>query len=188
MTARKALLSAFLVASAACMVVGFLGAGHWLGACLGALPGLCALALQPGSQEQKPKVSRRPRTRWLPAAFLSCTAAVAAAGLLAGASPWAVLPGIACALAAWDLMNVDVPCRSSPSPAAVRGDRHHIRSLALALGVGLLPAMLGAALSLRIPFPLMLALVVLDLLSLERLLRPGGTQRSSRRRGHQGRW
>ncbi len=167
------------------MVVGFLGAGHWLGACLGALPGLCAMALQRGSQEEKPKAGRRP---WLPAGFLSCMVGVAAAGLLTGASPWVVLPGVACALAAWDLMNVDVPCRTSPSPAAIRGERRHIRSLTFALGVGLLPAMVGAALSLRIPFPLMLALVILDLLCLDRLLRPGGAQRSTRRRWHQGRW
>jgi len=91
----------------------------------------------------------------------------AAAGAFVGAPAFLLIPGAGLALAAWDLACLDRLLRRSASPHAVNDlRRRHGRSLVLAVGLGLACAAGGLVLSLRIPFAVMLLLVVADLVCL----------------------
>jgi hypothetical protein len=160
MAFRKTLLLLCLVASAACLAVAYCLVGRRGGACAVILPGVVCLFR-----------SRIPG-RWLPPAFLSSMFCAAAVGLIAGASPHLMLPGAALALAAWDLMILDRLMTGSGSVhAARRLEMKHARSLFLALGLGLLSAEGGSLLSLRLPFLVMLLLVICVVYSLSRVFR-----------------
>jgi hypothetical protein len=160
MSFRKALFLMCLAASTAFLAVAYCLVGLWWGACAVILPGVFLLfhGKIPG--------------RWLPPAYLSSMLCAAAVGLWAGASPHLMLPGAALALAAWDLMYLDrAMAGSGGAHAAGRSEMKHARSLALALGLGLLSAEGGIALSVRLPFLIMLLLVILLVFSLSRVFR-----------------
>ena len=160
MSLRKTLFPLCLAASTACLAVAYCLVGRWWGACAVILPGVFLLfhGKIPG--------------RWLPPACLSSMLCAAAVGLFSGASPHLMLPGAALALAAWDLVYLDrVMAGSGGAHAARRSEMKHARSLALALGLGLLSAEGGIILSIQLPFPVMLLFVILVVFSLSRVFR-----------------
>jgi hypothetical protein len=162
MPLRRLLFLACLLAALACLAGGYGMVGYWPAGIAALLPlaglGLAALA------------ARRP-AGWLPAACLAALVCLAAGGLLARAPALLMIGGATAALAAWSLANLDralvgVP----PSESEARLERVHLLTLALALGLGLLLAAAGALLPLPIPFALLIALVLIDLYSLDRVL------------------
>ena len=144
-----------LAASVGCLAAAYGAAGQWAAAGLLLVPGLL-LAFH-GS----------PRAAWVPPVFLCGMISAAAAGALVGAPAFLLILGAALALAAWDLACFDRFLRRSGSLHAVNDlQKNHARSLVLAVGLGLGCAGGGLALSLRIPFAVMLLLVVADLVCL----------------------
>jgi hypothetical protein len=155
-----AVLVPVLAASVVCLAAAFGTAGLWVPACLVPLPAVLLL------------FHRRIRGGWAAPLFLVVMMGAAAAGAMVGASAFLLIPGAALALAAWDLADFHRFVRSgrSPQPAAAL-ERRHALSLAKAISVGLLAAVGGASLALRIPFIVMFLLVILDLLCLGLALR-----------------
>lgn len=115
--------------------------------------------------------------RW-PFAGLATTALVgftglAAYGLLAHADSLLMLTGAAAALAGWDLALEEIRRSRDANPdGALAGalERSHLRSLALAIGAGLLAAVIGQNLQVRLPFIVVALLVGLGVWMLERVL------------------
>jgi hypothetical protein len=160
MSRRIALTLVSLLISFICLGGGFGTTGHWGGAGVVLLPIIAAL------------LYRKSPATWLPSACLVSLVCLAAAGLLAGAPAVLMILGATAGLAAWDLMNLDRMMESSSSSnAASRFEKRHALFLMLALGLGLLMAMSGAIFSLRIPFILLVLLILLDLYSLDRITR-----------------
>ena len=159
MPPRRLLLLACLLAALACLAGGYGMAGYWPAGIAALLP-LAGLGF----------AARRP-AGWLPAACLASLVCLAAGGLLARAPALLMIGGATAALAAWSLANLDRTLAGvPPSESAARLERVHLLTLALALGLGLLLAAAGALLPLPIPFALLIALVLLDLYSLDRVL------------------
>ncbi len=122
--------------------------------------------------------SRTPSSQaaWAAPAFLqpACLVGIfciSAAGILAGAAAFAMILGATAALAAWDLFSVNRPIGAAASATARTYERRREVSLALALAAGLLLIATGKLLALRIPFVLVVLLVLLDAFSLDRLSR-----------------
>jgi hypothetical protein len=160
MPPRRLLLLACLLAALACLAGGYLMTGYWPAGIAALLP-LAGLGY----------AARRP-SESLPVVCLIALACLAAGGVLARAPALLMIAGATAALAAWRLSYLDRALAGvPPSPAAARLQRVHILTLTLALGLGLLLAAAGALLSLQIPFALLIALVLLDLFSLERTFR-----------------
>jgi hypothetical protein len=145
--------------SGLCLVLGYLPWGAWAAAA----GGLAALAWAAAFWR---------RALWSANLGLAVATATAAFGVTAGASLGWMLPSTALALAGWDLLLLDARLANNPPGAATdRLEKAHYSSLGLALGVGLLVAVLGQGVRFQIPFIFMLLLVVLVYVSLERLLR-----------------
>ncbi len=167
--ARRLPLLGTLAASVACLAAAYVEIGLGPAACLAALPG--ALLLLPA----------KARGGWAAHVFLAAMVCAAAAAAVAGAPALLVVPGGALALAAWDLAEHERFLRDGDGAAGPGESPHtdrrpgrydrveeqemkrHVVSLAKAFALGLLAAGGGLALSLRIPFALMLLLVLLDL-------------------------
>lgn len=111
-------------------------------------------------------------TDWAAGLALAAATAVSVIGVTSGGSyPWMVLAATFC-LATWDvaLLNASLANYSSALQVA-RLEKVYYPSLGLALGSGLLAALAGRIIQFRLPFVVMLLLVVLAYLLLERLLR-----------------
>lgn len=154
-----------LVSSACCIAAGYIMIGSWLGAALMVVP--CVPAL----------LFRRIPAAWAPAVFLAGSTGIAAAGLLAGAPALMMIAGAAFALGAWDLANLELSLSDGGKAhaSAVDFPTHHVwrhvSLLGLSLGAGLIAASAALAIPLRLPFLVMLPLVLLDFFCLERLAR-----------------
>jgi hypothetical protein len=161
-----------VAASAGCLAAAYGIAGQWLGAVLVIAPGLL-LAFH-----------RKLRAAWVPPVFLCGMITAAAAGTFLGAPAYLLISGTVLALAAWDLACFQRIIRRSGSPEAVGTLRNrHARALVRAVGLGLLFGVGGSALTLRIPFALMLLLVIADLVCLGLALRLLSRQRGRGIRG-----
>jgi hypothetical protein len=160
MSLRIVLIPLYLLISLACLGGGYGVAGQWVAAGLVLVPIIAA------------SFYRRFPAAWLPSACLVGLVCLAAAGLLVGAPTVLMFLGATAGLAAWDLMNLDRVMESgSSSNTASRFEKMHALSLTLALGIGLLMAGSGELFSLRLPFVLLILLILLDLLSLDRVSR-----------------
>ncbi len=112
--------------------------------------------------------------KW-PSTALSTTAlilavAAAAGGMLAGALALLMMPGAVLALAGWDLSLFAAEQKgSAPGKTLPLLESKHYRSLALALGSGLLAAVAGSLIHLQIPFIGMVILALLAIFSLDRI-------------------
>ncbi len=165
------------LASAACLAGGLALAGHTLAAFAALLAALSMLL-----------TTRWRPALWLATASLAAQVVMAAGGLLLHAAPLLMLAGAAFALAAWDLAveaitrpgeglqreEANLPAGRrpvEPAPPDPLLERYHLRSLALALGAGLLLAAAGQNLQLRLPFIVVLVAAGLGVWALERLLR-----------------
>ncbi len=110
----------------------------------------------------------------LPLAAFIISIAWAAAGLLASAPSLLMILSAAFALASWDLVLfyqslADNPISSTPTLALFQN--RHYRSLALALGLGLLIVLVGRTIQVQISFVIMGLLVLLALFSIDRIWR-----------------
>ncbi len=94
---------------------------------------------------------------------------LAAAGLFTGVSPYFMLIGCACALAAWEstqfLLNFK---HGSAAPADPRLERIHNQDLFLAIGSGLLLGLLGLNIHFQLPFGVIALLAILAIYGLYR--------------------
>jgi hypothetical protein len=117
--------------------------------------------------------SYRPATP-LPLAALVISMAWSAAGLLAGAPAPLMILSATLALASWDLVLFDHSLSANPiSSAATRAlfQNRHYRSLAWALGLGLLIVFVGRTIQVQVPLIIIVLLVLLALFSIDRLWR-----------------
>jgi hypothetical protein len=168
---------------------GYSGRGQWWGVLAAALPVVIfgvAAARDARHQSSGPLgvAGRRagwPQAAWQQPAFQesACLAAlfcISAIGILAGADAFAMILGATAGLAAWDLFSTNRPTAAAGAGTA-RGstarsyERRRGLVLALALAAGLLLAVAGKLLPLRIPFVVVVLLVLVDAYSLDRLAR-----------------
>jgi hypothetical protein len=81
-----------------------------------------------------------------------------------------MLLGTTMALAVWDLLMLDVAIgRGTSVEQTRRYENSHLRSLALALGVGLVAILFGRLLSIQIPFAVLILSITILLFSLDRV-------------------
>ena len=110
----------------------------------------------------------------LPLAAFVISIAWDAAGLLASAPALLMILSAAFALASWDLVLFDHVLADNPisstSTIALFQNRHY-RSLALALGLGLLIVLAGRTIQVQISFVIMGLFVLLALFSIDRIWR-----------------
>jgi len=117
--------------------------------------------------------NKRPATL-PPAAALVISIAWDAAGLLAKAPALLMILSATFALASWDLVQFDHSLADNPLSSAstfAHFQNRHYRSLALALGLGLLIVLIGRTIQVQISFVIMGLLVLLALFSLDRIWR-----------------
>ncbi len=157
MTLRRILFAACAAASALGLAAGYGVAGQWIGTALAVVTGLAWLP------------ARRYPAAWLPLICLFVSIGLAVVGRLTGAAPVLMIGGAALALAAWDLLLLDAALGSAAPGEQTRAyEASHLRSLALAVGGGLVGALLGRLLQLEISFFIMAALVALAVFGLDR--------------------
>jgi hypothetical protein len=158
MTLRKTLFVVSLVASAFCLAAGFGLVGRWIGVGLAILVGLAWL------------LARKYPATWLPFICLLASVCLAVAGQLSGSSPVLMLWGVGAALAAWDLLLLNVSLdHAAFREQTSRHENRHLQALALALGCGLGVASFGRLLHIQLPFLVLLLLVVLAIFGLDRI-------------------
>jgi len=149
---RYGVMLAALAGSAACAAFAYVSVGLWPAACAVLLP----TALLP--------FHARTRRAWPAPVFLAGMISAAVCAALSNAPAVLVAPGAVLALAAWDLADHDRFVRESGDDASsdARG-RGHAASLGGVVALALLPSAAALAFSARIPFAVLLPLVVLDL-------------------------
>jgi hypothetical protein len=158
MILRKLLFLVCLIVSVLCLAGGYAFAGHWPGVGLAVLAG-------PGWL-----LARKYPAAWLQVICLLASVSLAGAGMLTGSPAVLMMCGSAFALAAWDLLLLDGVLGKDPFGVQVRQyENSHLQTLALALGSGLLAALLGHSLSLQTPFYVLAVLVILMLFGLNRI-------------------
>jgi hypothetical protein len=146
----------FPLAGTACLAAGYATAGRWT-----ALP-LVLLALLAWL------LTFKWRSGFFPLAGLVLSVGLAAAGLFVSAPFLLMILGAVFALAGWDLVLFNRTLDANPPAGSISLlEQRHYRSLALALGFGLLVAVAGPAIRVRIPFGWMILLAIIALLSLE---------------------
>ncbi len=153
-TRQKLLKLGFLTAGAACLVAGFAQAGQWLLLALAFLAWLAGM-LAAG---------------WFTTVFVAAVG-LAAAGVCNGAWPPLMILGATLLLASWDLASLEGFLAPGLPAGAAHFERRHYGYLALALGHGLLAALLGRLLSLEIPFGILAALALLVILGIHQVWR-----------------
>jgi len=155
---KKSLFLVCCALASLCLFAGFLSLGNWPGALCALASGLAWLLAR------KYKVSGAAL-----ACLLACSG-LAVAGVLSGAPPVLMICAVGLALAAWDMLALDAALAGISSTEQTRlYEKDHLSALALALGAGLLLALLGRLLSLRMPFVLLLFLAALAVFGLERV-------------------
>jgi hypothetical protein len=110
----------------------------------------------------------------LPLAAFVLSIAWGAAGLLARAPAVLMILSATFALASWDLVLFDHVLADNPissAPTLALFQNRHYRSLALALGLGLLIVLVGRTIQVQISFVLIGLFVLLALFSIDRIWR-----------------
>ena len=148
------------ILSSICLAAGFAAAGGWvgMGAAVLALGGWLAAQHRDGA--------------WLAPLMLAVSALLAAIGAFTGASAFLMVLGGTLALASWDLtLFVHSLAGQAPGPQAARMAQRHFASLGLVIGAGLLAALAAQVVEFKLPFILIIALVVALAFLLERVWR-----------------
>ncbi len=97
---------------------------------------------------------------------------LATVGVCVGAWPILMILGATLALASWDLANwEDFVADGLPAETVARFEWRHYTYLALALGSGLLVAIIGQLVSFQLPFGILVLLAVLMLLGVDQMWR-----------------
>jgi hypothetical protein len=157
MALRKLLFAVCLAVSALCLAAGYAIAGQWIGMIIALMVGPAWL------------LARKYPASDLPLGCLLVSIGLAVVGRLTGSPPVLMIGGSAIALAAWDLLVLDAALGSAPLGEQARAyEASHLRSLALALGAGLVGAFLGRWLHLQIPFFITVLLIALAVFGLDR--------------------
>jgi hypothetical protein len=158
MALRKTLFIICLVISALFLAGGFWISGQWLGAMVAILTGPAWL------------FARKYPASWLLFICLLGTVCLAVVGTLTGAPGWLMISGSGFALAARDLLllNDSMGKHSAGEPTRLY-ELSHLRSLALALGSGLLAALLGRLVNLQLPFIVMALFIALAFFGMDRV-------------------
>jgi hypothetical protein len=162
MSLRKILSLVGPMAWAACLAMGYAMVEQWIALVVIelVLPAWLLARIRPATMS--------------PSIPLVVSVGIAAAGLFAGAAPVLMIFGATLALASWDLVLLDhslAGCSNSSAATLSLFEHRHLQSLTLALGLGLLVAVIGRTLHLQIPFGGMICLALLALFSLDRILR-----------------
>jgi len=162
----KTLFFICLAISMGCLAAGYGIAGLWIGAIITIISGLVWL------------LARKYPFSWLPHICLSVSVGLTVVGLLTGAVPWLMICGSGFALAAWDLLSLEDALRNiSYNEQTRRYENKHLQLLTLAVGLGLMLALVGRTLNFEIPFMesthnfsmVMLLLAALVIFGFERL-------------------
>jgi hypothetical protein len=158
MPLRKTFFIISLVLFIFCLATGYLLSGQWFGVGMTIIIGLAWWFV------------RKYPASWLTHLCLLASVCLAVAGCLAGASPVFMILGSGVALAVWDLSLLNVALEDSTvGEQTKRYENQHLRSLALALGFGLLAVLLGHWLKLQIPFVMLILFIALVLFGLDRI-------------------
>ena len=147
-----------LVTSVCCLTAGFGVTGWWILAVLAGLLGPGWLLAQ-----------KYPDAR-LQSVCLLASVGFAVVGILIGSPAILMLLGTTMALVVWDLLLLDVAIGKGSSVEQTRHyENSHLRSLALALGVGLVVSLFGHLISIQIPYVVMLLSSAVLLFALDRV-------------------
>jgi hypothetical protein len=158
MTHRNIFLFASLAFSTFCLAAGYVLAGQWIGVMVALITGLTWL------------YARKNPALWLSHLCLLASVCLTMVGILAGGSPMLMLLGSGVALAVWDLVLLNNALKSSIFGGQTRRyENKHLQSLALAIGSGLLVALLGRWLHLEVPFVMLMLFVALVIFGLDRI-------------------
>ena len=146
-----------MILSVLCLAAGYSIAGQWIGALAASLmvPAWLFVRKHPGT--------------WLPSICLFASVGLAVAGRLTGSPSWLMICSSGVALAVWDLLFLDDAMDGNSAKEQSRQyESKHLQALALAVGSGLLVALLGRLLNLQIPFIAMVLLVAVLIFGFER--------------------
>lgn len=158
MALRKIFFVICLVVSILCLAAGYVIAGLWIGAVIAIIAGLAWLP------------SRKYPSSLLPHICLFASVCLAVVGRLTGSPPLLMICGSGAALAAWDLLFLEDALKGSLYEGQTRRyENKHLKSLALALGSGLMVAFVGRLLNFQIPFVVLMLFVVLVVFGLDRV-------------------
>ena len=158
MAISKTFFGVSVVLCALCLAAGYAVTGHWFGVALAIMTG-------PGWV-----LTRKYPASFPPSLCLSTVIVLAVIGSLTGSPPSLMIFSSAAALAAWDLLFLDVAMVSNSHTAQTRQyEIKHLQSLALALGFGLLAAFLGGLLHLQVSFVMLILFIALVVFGLERV-------------------
>ncbi len=147
-----------LALASSSLAAGYGLAGQWLGVGGAVILGLAWL------------LARKYPAMWLSLICLLTSMGLAVAGCLTGAvSVWMIL-GAGLALAVWDLLLLEAALEGCAFEEQTRRyESQHLRSLALAVGAGLLAALLGRGIPLQLPFIVLVFSASLVILGLDRI-------------------
>lgn len=159
MRTRKALFIFCWISSTFCLAGGYALLNQWLGMGLVVLIGLGWL------------VGWKYRAGYLANFCMISAVCLACAGLLWGAAYGLMIAGASFALAVWDVLLLMISIWSLPAnPGLGAYEKKHLQSLGLAIGIGLAASLSLHWVNFRLPFIVMLLLVVLAGYGIERIL------------------
>lgn len=155
---REILFYASLALMTVCYSAAFLSTGQWVGV-------LCTIGLGLLWFDL-----RNRQSRWLPHVFLLAALVLPVTAILAGSNPVLSITGAGFSLAAWDLYQLISSLRDFPMKESTRRyEQRHLRSLFIALIIGLAIAITGRMVTLQVPFILLVVVILLVVLGLDRL-------------------
>jgi hypothetical protein len=158
MSLQKASFFICVIISALCLTTGYGVTAQWIGA-------LVSILMVPVWL-----LARKYPSSWLPPICLLVSVCLAVVGKLTGAPSLLMIFGSGFSLAVWDLISLKAALGSNSSGEQTRQyENGHLRSLALALGSGLLVSSLGRLLNLQIPFIVLMLFTALALFGLDRV-------------------
>jgi len=158
MTLRNRLFAVFLVLFVVCLAAGYAMSGRWVGTAIAVLMGPAWW------------FARKSTASALPQICLFGSVALAVAGRLTGSPAILMIVGSAATLAVWDLLLLDSALNKKSSAGDARQyENAHLRSLMLALGLGLLVAVLAGLIQLQVPFFVLMLLIAFSLFALDRV-------------------
>lgn len=158
MIITRALTITCILASLACLLGGFAAAGYWMAAPVAVAPALIML------------LARKFPSSWLPTTSLILSTCLAAVGILSGARPFLLALGAITALASWDLALLENSLEAGQPQHAGLFENRHLKSLGLAIGLGLVVVGAGSAIHFSLPFGVLVLLVIFILICLDRLV------------------
>ena len=155
---RKTFFTVILAASALCLAAGYGLAGQLIGVVAAVITGIAWLP------------ARKYPNSGLPLLCFLAAVGSAVAGILTGAPALLMICGSGLALAAWDLLFLDVTLDCTlPGVQTRKYEYDHLRSVVMAVAAGLMVVLFGHFINLRIPFLVLALLVLLAVFSLNRI-------------------